>query len=109
VRAVCAALGLSRSTVVAKQNRTLEWIDCKKSPLKTDDAEVTIVDEVKKRSIYECRRFWAQLRIDGHRVNHKCVYRAMRDESLLLCLQGSKLLDTRKREGKVAVRKSDTR
>ncbi len=86
MRAVCAALGLSRSNVVAKQNRTLDWIDCRRSPPKTDDAQVreAIADVVKERATYGYRRVWARLRIDGHQINHKRVYRVMRDEGLLM-------------------------
>ena len=111
MRAVCAALGLSRSNVVAKQNRTLDWVDCRKSPPKTDDAQVrqAIADVVKERATYGYRRVWARLRIDGHQINHKRVYRVMRDEGLLLFRQGNKPLDTRKHDGKVAVKESDTR
>jgi putative transposase len=111
VRAVCAALCLSRSNVVAKQNRTLDWVDCKRSPSKTDDAQVrqAIADVVMERATYGYRRVWARLCIDGHRINHKRVYRVMRDESLLLFRQGNKPLDTRKHDGKKAVKESDTR
>ena len=51
MRAVCAELGLSRSNVVAKQNRSLDWVDCRRSPPKTDDAQVreAIADVVKER------------------------------------------------------------
>jgi hypothetical protein len=43
---------LSRSNVVAKQNRSLDWIDCRRSPPKTDDAQVrqAIADVVKERA-----------------------------------------------------------
>ena len=111
MRAVCAALGLSRSNVVAKQNRTLDWVDCRRSAPKADDAQVrqAIADVVKERATYGYRRVWARLRIDGHRINHKRVYRVMRDEGLLLFRQGSKTLNTRKHDGKVAVKESDTR
>ena len=37
------------------------------------------------------------------------VYRVMRDEGWLLFRQGKKPLDTRKHEGTVAVKQSDTR
>jgi putative transposase len=42
-------------------------------------------------------------------INHKRVYRVMRDEGWLLFRQGQKPLDTRKHEGTVAVKESDTR
>lgn len=42
-------------------------------------------------------------------LNHKRVYRVMRDAGWLLFRQGQKPLDTRKHEGKVAVNESNTR
>lgn len=41
------------------------------------------------------------------RANHKRVYRVMRDEGWLLYRHGEKPLDTRKHQGKVAVKESD--
>ena len=50
-----------------------------------------------------------RLKIDGRQINHKRVYRVMRDEGWLLFRQGLKPLGTRKHEGTVAVKESDTR
>jgi putative transposase len=50
------------------------------------------------------------LRLEGYeRVNHKRIYRVMREEGLLLYRHGKKPVDTRKHEGKVAVEESDVR
>ncbi len=46
---------------------------------------------------------------DGRQINHKLVYRVMRDEGWLLFIQGQKQLEARKHEGTVAVKESDTR
>ena len=42
-------------------------------------------------------------------VNHKRVYRVMRDNNLLLFRHGNKPRDTRRHDGKVAVQTSNTR
>ncbi len=65
---------------------------------------------VKDRANYGHHRVWARLRLDGHeRVNRKRVYRVMRDEGLLLYRYGDRPIDTRKHEGKVAVKDSNVR
>ena len=111
MRAVCQALGLSRSNLLDKKTRSPQWTDGRKSPPLADDDTLkqAIAGVVQDRATYGYRRVWARLRIDGHRVNHKRVYRVMRDEGLLLFRQGHKPMDTRKHEGKVAVKESDTR
>jgi putative transposase len=97
--------------LAAKTNRTPDWTDGRKSPPLADDDTLkqAIAGVVQDRATYGYRRVWARLRIDGHRINHKRVYRVMRDEGLLLFRQGHKPMDTRKHEGKVAVKESDTR
>ena len=112
MRAVCCALGVSRSHVLVKRDRPPEWTDSRKSPPRNDDAVVkqAIANVVKDRATYGYRRVWARLRLEGQdRVNHKRVYRVMRDEGWLLYRHGEKPLDTRKHEGKVAVKESDVR
>ena len=58
----------------------------RKSPPRTDDAELkdAIAFVVKHRATYGYRRVWAKLKIDGRQINHKRVYRVMRDEGWLL-------------------------
>ena len=83
MRAVCNALSVSRSHVLAKRNRPSEWTDLRKSPLRNDDAVVkqAIANVVKDRATFGYRRVWVRLRLEGHdRVDHKRVYRVMRDE-----------------------------
>ena len=82
MRAVCQALGVSRSHVLAKKDRAPDWTDQRKSPPQCDDAQVkqAIADVVQMRATYGYRRVWARLRLDGHiGINHKRVYRVMRD------------------------------
>ena len=112
MRAVCLALGVSRSHVLAKKHRSSDWADRRKSPPRADDTHVkqAIADVVHKRATYGYRRVWARLKLDGHTgINHKRVYRVMRDAGWLLFRQGQKPLDTRKHEGQVAVKQSNTR
>ena len=111
VRAVCTALSISRSNVLTKKTRSYDWADLRKSPPKADDSDLkeAIACVVKDRATYGYRRVWARLKIDGRQINHKRVYRVMRDEGWLLFRQGQKPLDTRKHEGTVAVKESDTR
>jgi putative transposase len=94
------------------RDRPCEWADLRKSPPSHDDAAVkqAIANVVKDRATYGYCRVWARLRLEGHdRVNHKRVYRVMREESWLLYRHGEKPVDTRKHEGKVAVKESDVR
>ena len=112
MRAVCCALGVSRSHVLAKKHRSSDWADRRRSPPRADDTQVkqAIADVVHKRATYGYRRVWARLKLDGHvGINHKRVYRVMRDAGWLLFRQGQKPLDTRKHEGQVAVKQSNTR
>ena len=75
------ALGVSRSNVLIKKTRSSEWTDLRKSPPRTDDAELkdAIAFVVKHRATYGYRRVWARLKIDGRQINHKRVYRVLRD------------------------------
>jgi len=93
VRAVCCALGVSRSHVLANKHRSSEWADCRRSPLSADDTQVkqAIADEVHKRATYGYRRVWARLRLDGHLdINHKRVYSVMRGAGWLLFRQNQR-------------------
>jgi len=96
VRAVCHALSVSRSHVLTKRDRPSEWTDFRKSPPRTDDTAVkqAIANVVKDRATYGYRRVWARLKLEGYeRINHKRVYRVMRDEGWLLYRQGEKPID----------------
>jgi transposase len=82
VRVVCMALGVSRSNVLTKKTRSTEWNDLRKSPPRADDSDLkdAIACVVKDRATFGYRRVWARLKNDGRQVNHKRVYRVMRDE-----------------------------
>ena len=83
---MCVALDVLRSNVLTKKTRSYEWTDLRKSPPKADDADLkeAIASVVKDRATYSYRRVWARLKIDGQQINHKRVYRVMRDEGWLL-------------------------
>lgn len=101
-----------RSHVLAKRDRPSEWTDLRKSPPCSDDVVIkqAIANVVKDRATYGYRCVWARLRLEGHGgVNYKRVYRVMREEGWLLYRHGEKPVDTRKHEGKVAVKESDVR
>ena len=68
MRAVCLALGVSRSHVLAKKHRSSDWADRRKSPPRADETYVkqAIADVVQKRATYGYRRVWARLKLDGH-------------------------------------------
>ena len=76
------ALSISRSNVLTKKTRSSELTDLRKSPPRADDVELkdAIARVVKDRATYGYRRVWARLKIDGRQINHKRVYRVMRDE-----------------------------
>jgi len=61
-------LGVSRSHVLAKRDRTSEWTDLRKSPPRRDDIVIkqAIANVVKDRATYGYRRVWARLRLEGH-------------------------------------------
>ena len=62
IRAVCMALGVSRSNVLTKKTRSTDWADLRKSPPKADDADLKddIACVVKDRATYGYRRVWAR-------------------------------------------------
>ncbi len=54
MRAVCHALSVSRSHVLAKRDRPSEWTDLRKSPPRSDDVVIkqAIANVVKDRATY---------------------------------------------------------
>ena len=111
IRAVCAALGVSRTHVKARLNRPADWTDQRKTPPRADDSDLkeAISKIVHKRATYGYRRVWARLKLEGKSVNHKRVYRVMRDVGLLLYRHGQRRQDTRRHDGRVAVDQSNMR
>lgn len=117
VREVCSVLGVSRSHITTRRSRPSDWVDRRRAPPRPDDTQLlaNIKTVVHDLPTYGYRRVWGVLRhqgIEGHEpiiANPKRVYRVMRDHNLLLYRHGHRRVDTRKHEGTVAVKASDTR
>lgn len=112
MRTVCSTLGVARSHLVAIHSRPADWTDRRTARNHRDDGPVLedIRQVVHEQATYGYRRVWAVLRYQwGCRINHKTVYRVMRDHGLLLYRHGQRPVSTRKHDGKVAVDVSNQR
>jgi putative transposase len=112
MRLVCSTLGVARSHLVALTNRPVDWIDRRKARSRTDDAPLLedIRQVIHGLGTYGYRRVWGVLRHQhGRGVNHKTVYRVMRDHGLLLYRHAQQPGSARRHDGKVAVDVSNTR
>lgn len=115
MRLVCEALGVARSNVLARKQRSVDWVDRRTARSKTDDtvALQAIRSIVQDQATYGYRRVWGMLRMngmqDGRPISHKRVYRVMRDHHLLLYRHGQRPVSQRRHDGKVAVDRSNTR
>lgn len=114
LKTVCEVLGVARSGLAVKQARDAGWHDGRRARM-PDDTE--LLDEIRMHVAglpsYGYRRIWALLRrsremVGAPCVNHKRVYRVMREHQLLLRRPGVRR-DKRRHEGRVAVDHSDTR
>jgi len=101
---------------MALNARSSEWKDRRRSPPKFDDDELLkdIRTVVRDLGSYGYRRVWGVLRYQGVNgatrcVNHKRVYRVMRDHDLLLYRHGMRPVSVRRHEGKVEVQESNVR
>ncbi|MGA3891807.1 IS3 family transposase [Ralstonia nicotianae] len=114
MKTVCDVLGVARSAVAVKQRRSTDWQDgrCARS---TNDVE--LVEEIQAHVVglptYGYRRIWALLRRSRELtgapcINHKRIYRVMRDHQLLLRRPGARR-DRRRHDGRVAVDRSNRR
>ena len=116
MKAVCTALGVARSNVMARMARSDEWQDRRRSPPRADDREVLAEIEQAAAGLpsYGYRRIWAVIRNrraseTKPAINAKRVYRMMRDHSLLLWRRGQRRVDNRRHDGKIAVSESNIR
>ncbi|WP_198173324.1 IS3 family transposase [Cupriavidus sp. USMAA2-4] len=114
LKTVCEVLGVARSGVAVKQVRSSNWQDGR-SARPADDTE--LVEEIQAHvahlPTYGYRRIWALLRrsremVGAPCINHKRVYRVMREHHLLLRRPGVRR-DKRRHDGRVAVDQSNTR
>ena len=114
MKVVCDVLGVARSAVAVKRARSPEWRDGR-SARKVDDSGLLEEIELHVASLpsYGYRRIWALLRRSRESlgqacVNHKRVYRVMREHELLLRRPGVRR-DNRRHDGRVAVKQSNAR
>lgn len=83
VRSVCSALSLARSHVTVMMQRSADWVDQRKAQHKKQD-DSSLLDKIKavidEQGSYGYRRVWAVLKHQQEIcVNHKRIYRMMRD------------------------------
>lgn len=109
MRRVAAAFGVSRSALLEATRRSSQARK-KPAPIGDDDLLVRIKDIVSKRPSYGYRFVTALLNAGlekGHGVNHKRVYRVMKEHKLLLARHTGR--PTLRHDGKVMTLKSNLR
>lgn len=116
MKTICDILGVARSNLHVRARRPSTWRDHRRHRQLRDDAELVaeITREVATLSSYGYRRAWTMVNrrrdVEGRkRVNHKRVYRVMRDHRLLLRRHTGRPLGTRSHDGRIAVAESDRR
>ena len=116
MKMVSEVLGVARSNLHVRARRRGDWTDGRRYRQPLGDAELVgeIATEIAALPSYGYRR--AQALINRHRdgdgrqrVNHKRVYRVMRDHHLLLRRHTGRPVDTRSHHGRIAVSQSDRR
>lgn len=116
MKTVCHVLGVARSNLHIRAHRAADWIDRRRLRRPRSDGELVaeITTEVAALPSYGYRRAWTMVnrrrdRERRRRVNHKRVYRVMRDYRLLLRRYTGRPVDTRSHDGRIAVSESDRR
>jgi putative transposase len=116
MKVVCDVLGVARSNVYVRVHRPMSWTDRRRNRRPGDDAQlvVEITKEIAALPSYGYRRAWTMVnrRREGdgqRRVNHKRVYRVMREHRLLLQRHTGRPVDTRSHDGRIAVSASNRR
>jgi putative transposase len=116
MKIVCDVLGVARSNVHARVHRPANWTDRRRNRHLREDGELVaeITSEIAALPSYGYRRAWTLLNrrreCEGRRrVNHKRVYRVMRDYRLLLRRHTGRPVDTRSHDGRIAVSESNRR
>lgn len=116
MKAVCDSLGVARSNVHARLNRTDTWKDGRKGRTSSED-KLLIEDlkvEIAALPSYGYRRAVALVNrqrqaMGNARVNHKRGYRVMKAAGLLLPKAPRRARSSRPHDGTVAVDRSDAR
>ena len=116
MKTVCDVLGVARSHVHVRVHRPSNWTDRRRHRRPCDDGELVaeITMEIAALPSYGYRRAWTMVnrRRDSEqrqRVNHKRVYRVMREHQLLLRRYTGRPVDTRSHDGRIAVSESNRR
>jgi putative transposase len=116
MKVVCDVLGVARSNVYVRVHRPMSWTDRRRNRRPGDDGQlvVEITNEIAALPSYGYRRAWTMVnrRREGdgqRRVNHKRVYRVMREHRLLLRRHTGRPVDTRSHDGRIAVSASNRR
>jgi putative transposase len=113
VRSVCSALRIARSHVIGMMQRSANWVDQRKAEHKQLD-DPLLIEQIKAvvniQGSYGYRRVWAVLK---HQqaicVNHKRIYRMMRDAGMLLYRHGYPRATERRHDGVIQVKESNQR
>jgi transposase InsO family protein len=116
VKTVCQVLGVARSNVHARAHRPVAWTDRRCGRRPRDDAELlaelrAVIDPLPS---YGYRRAGELLNRQRRRcgrpvVNHKRLYRVMREAGWLLARHTGRPIDSRAHDGKIAVEESNRR
>jgi putative transposase len=116
MKTVCHVLGVARSNLHLRAHRAADWTDRRHHRRPRDDGELVaeLTTEIAALPSYGYRRAWTMVnrrrdRERRKRVNHKRVYRVMRDYRLLLTRHTGRPIDTRSHDGKIAVSESNRR
>jgi len=109
-------LGVARSNLHVRVHRPTDWTDRRRNRRPHEDSELVaeISNEIAGLPSYGYRRAWTLVNrrrqcAGMRRVNHKRVYRVMRDYQLLLRRYTGRPLDTRSHDGRIAVSESNRR
>jgi len=113
IRSVCLTLGVARSHVIKKRARSVDWKDQRQArhiPCNDEALLEQIKTVINAHQSYGYRRVWGILKHQqALSVNHKRVYRVMRDANLLLYRHGLQQPSSRKHDGVIQVQQSNQR
>lgn len=113
---VCSAIGVARTHLMALLKGPDNWMDLRTARSRSNETqlmkEVRLV--IHRLGRYGYRRVLGILRHQHHNpsgqaVNHKPVYRVMRDHGLLQYGRGQRPVAIHRHDGRVAVDSSNTR
>lgn len=116
MKTVCQVLGVARSNVHGRAHRPADWTDRRRGRRPIDDAELCaeLRAVLEPLPSYGYRRTCALVNRQRRRsgrptVNHKRVYRVMREAGWLLVRHTGRPIDTRAHDGTIAVQQSNRR